>query len=117
MNTPCGEGCATAAELNIQVWSKEKLDWSQKASGLSFPRYFSMLTGCAVNIGKHQVLFIGGHHTVQIFTSHFNYEYEYPVQRPVNNQVIKYDFKSNEWENITNIPIVEVSDIIIRVFL
>ena len=104
MNTLC------EPELNIQVWSKEKLDWSQKTSGLNFPKYFSMLTGCAINIGNHQVLFIGGHHTVQIPLLN---KVSYSVKMPVNNQVTKYDFKSNEWENITNIPIIEVSDIFI----
>ena len=75
-----------------------------------------MLSGCAVSINKHEVLFIGGHHTQLFFQSHYhdlsgsNY---YPLMMPVNNQVIKYDFKNDKWESITAIPIVKVSEILI----
>ena len=75
-----------------------------------------MLTGCAVSINKHEVLFIGGHHTQLFFQSLYhdlsgsNY---YPLMMPVNNQVIKYDFKNDKWESITDIPIVKVSEILI----
>ena len=59
--------CHCEAHLDFQLWSKEKLGWSQKAVKLSFPSNFAMLTGCAVNIGNDQVLFIGGHHTAYGF--------------------------------------------------
>ena len=78
-----------------------------------------MLTGCAVSISKHEVLFIGGHHTEEFYKNHHHYipvdraSHYYPVAMPVNNQVIKYDFKSNKWEHITDIPIVKVSEILI----
>ena len=79
-----------------------------------------MLTGCAVSISKYEVLFIGGHHTVDFYkaNNHFipmaDSDHYYPIAIPVNNQVIKYDFKSNKWEHVTDIPIVKVSKAIIR---
>ena len=113
--------CRCHATLNTQIWSKEKFHWSQKYVGLKFPTHFSILTGCAVSISKHEVLFIGGHHTkhfIPFYTKYFlpleQASHYYPVAIPVNNQVIKYDFKSNEWENITNIPIVKVSKALSR---
>ena len=113
---PYALNCQCQATLNTQIWSKEKFDWSKRAVGLKFPSDFSMLSGCAVSINKHEVLFIGGHHTQQFFQSHYhdlsgsNY---YPLMMPVNNQVIKYDFKNDKWESITAIPIVKVSEILI----
>ena len=97
------------AELNIQVWSKEKLDWSQKAVGMRFPSYFSMLTGCAVDIGKYHVLFIGGHHTKHILELH----QVYPIQTSINDQTIEYNFKNATWKSLSDIPLsVRVHDIL-----
>ena len=100
------------AELNIQVWSKEKLDWSQKAVGMRFPSYFSIFTGCAVDIGKYHVLFIGGHHT-SIISYYLEPNIVYPIQTSINDQVIEYDFKNATWKSLSELPLsVRVGDII-----
>ena len=97
------------AELNIQVWSKEKLIWNQKAVGMRFPSYFSMLTGCAVDIGKYHVLFIGGHHTKHVKDQ----KKVYPIQISINDQVIEYDFKNATWKSLSDLPLsVRVGDVL-----
>ena len=95
--------------MNSQIWSKDKLFWSQKSVELKFPSYFAMVTGCAVTISKYKVLFIGGHHTIGdkeiqgiIYTI-------LPIQKPINNLVIEYDFEKGAWKNLSSIPFPTVS--------
>ena len=97
------------AELNTQLWSKEKNRWSKKSIDLKFPTHFSMVSGCAVSLNNHQVLFVGGHHTMEydqtIVELPWNQKLFGPIKMPINNQVIKFDFESNMWENITAVPL------------
>ena len=58
------------AVLDTQLWSKEKISWSKKSIGLNFPTHFSMVSGCAVSLNNHQVLFVGGHHTMEYHQTH-----------------------------------------------
>ena len=90
--------------MNSQLWSKNKLDWSQKSVELKFPNYIAMVTGCAVTISKYKVLFIGGHHTI-IYDQMI-----LPSPKQINNLVIEYDFEKGAWRNLSDIPYIEVSD-------
>ena len=77
--------------------------------GMRFPSYFSMLTGCAVDIGKYHVLFIGGHHTIHVEDQ----QQEYPIHISINDQVIEYDFKNGTWKSLSDLPLsVRVGDIL-----
>ena len=99
--------CSCVATFKSQLWSKEKLSWNLKAGELKFPNYFSMITGCAVTISKYNVIFIGGHHTIH---NDFQDDLTFvPISKPINNQVIEYNFEINAWNNLPDISFLHVS--------
>ena len=100
--------CSCDATFDAQLWSKEKLSWNSKPAELRFPNYFSMITGCAVAISKYKVVFIGGHHTIKAFTITPDGEH-YPIQKPINNQVIEYNFEIHAWNKLSDILYFEAS--------
>ena len=67
-----------------------------------------MLTGCAVTISKYNVIFIGGHHTIY---NDFQDDLTFvPISKPINNQVIEYDFEINAWNKLPEISSLHVSE-------
>ena len=72
------------------------------------PPKISMLSGCVVPLNHQSVLLIGGHHEHQENLKLFSHSSElshFPTFTPFNNQIVLYDFVTQTWTFMQNLPI------------
>ena len=86
-------------ESSTRLWSMKKLRWVNIKNPPKLPTNFSLISGCALSLNRHDILLIGGHHT---YPSEIN---RFAVTKVSNNQVLLFNSSLQTWTWMENIPL------------
>ena len=63
---------------------------------------FGMVSGCAIGLNRNTGLLIGGHYVKT------DKMYDYPLNNPINDQVLEFDIISGKYDLLNDVPLSEV---------
>ena len=63
---------------------------------------FGMISCCAIGLNRNIGLLIGGHYVKT------DKMYDYPLNYPINDQVIEFDISTGKYTMLRNVPLAEV---------
>ena len=61
-----------------------------------------MISGCAIGLNRNIGLLIGGHYVKT------DKMYDYPLNYPINDQVLEFDIITGKYTMLKNVPLAEV---------
>lgn len=90
------------AEFSTRFWSMKKLRWVNIKYTPKLPSNFSLISGCALSLNRHDILLIGGHHTYQPYWVEID---RFAMTVVPNDRVLLYNSSLQTWTWMENIPL------------
>ena len=89
-------------ESSTRFWSMKKLRWVNIKNTQKLPSNFSLISGCALSLNRHDVLLIGGHHTYKPAWEETD---RFAMTVVPNDQVLLYNSTLQTWTWMEKIPL------------
>ena len=89
-------------ESSTRFLSMKKLRWVNTKNTPKLPTNFSLISGCALSLNRHDILLIGGHHTYQPY---WVKPVTFAKTVVPNEQVLLFNSSLQTWIWMENIPL------------